>query len=106
MSSSSHPFALVVHLEVEEHNLQAFISEVSANAEASRLEPGCLRFDVLQDHSNKFKFMLYELYVDAAALAAHRETKHFFRWRDVAVPMLKGDRTRSTYDVISFTTKL
>lgn len=99
----SPPFVLVVHAEVQEIYLTAFLSEIKSNAENSRKEAGCLRFDILQDRENKFKFMLYEVYVDAEALDAHRKTAHFARWRDVAVPMLRGDRTRNTYDAVSFT---
>ena len=100
----TNPIALVVRCEVQLENLQAFIVEVCANAASSRKEPGCLRFDVLQKDTT---FVLYEQYRDNAALEAHRATPHFARWRDVAVPMLKGDRTRDVFDVISNTyTKL
>lgn len=42
-----------------------------------RAEPGCLRWDIWQDQSQADRFVLDELYVDAAAAAAHRETPHF-----------------------------
>lgn len=68
MLISSHPFGLIVHCEVQEHHLEAFLQEVCNNAENSRKEPGCLRFDVLQDAVDAKKFMLYEIYVNEAAL--------------------------------------
>ena len=43
-------------------------------------EPGCLRFDVLQDWEDENKFYYYEVYKDEAAMAAHRETPHFARY--------------------------
>jgi quinol monooxygenase YgiN len=42
-----------------------------------REEPGNLRWDVWQDRALADRFVIDELYVDAAAVAAHRETAHF-----------------------------
>lgn len=46
----------------------------------SRAEPGCLRYDLWRDKANAERFVLDELYVDDAAIAAHRETAHFRRY--------------------------
>ncbi|MDR4306635.1 antibiotic biosynthesis monooxygenase [Chelatococcus sambhunathii] len=43
----------------------------------SRAEPGNLRWDVWRDQADPARFVLDELYVDSAAVAAHRETPHF-----------------------------
>lgn len=43
----------------------------------SRAEAGCLRYDLWRDQTNAERFVLDELYVDDAAIAAHRETAHF-----------------------------
>lgn len=45
--------------------------------EASRAEPGNLRYDLWQDQAAPDSFVLDELYTDAAAVAAHRATPHF-----------------------------
>ncbi len=44
---------------------------------ASRAEPGNLRWDIWQDQADANRFVLDELYVNKAAVAAHRETPHF-----------------------------
>lgn len=46
-------------------------------APACRAEPGNLRWDVWRDPAEPACFVLDELYIDAAAVAAHRETPHF-----------------------------
>lgn len=51
-------------------------------AKPSRAEPGNLRWDVWQDQSNSDRYVLDELYVDEAALAAHRETPHFMNYAE------------------------
>jgi quinol monooxygenase YgiN len=43
----------------------------------SRAESGNLRWDIWQDQADPSRFVLDELYVDKAAVAAHRETPHF-----------------------------
>lgn len=42
-----------------------------------RAEPGNLRWDIWRDQGDANRFVLDELYVDSAAVAAHRETPHF-----------------------------
>ncbi|WP_144147338.1 putative quinol monooxygenase [Paraburkholderia sp. BCC1884] len=43
----------------------------------SRSEPGNLRYDLWQDIDNPRRFVLDEMYQDAAAVTAHRATPHF-----------------------------
>jgi quinol monooxygenase YgiN len=40
-------------------------------------EPGNIRWDIWRDQAEPTRFVLDELYVDDAAVAAHRETPHF-----------------------------
>jgi quinol monooxygenase YgiN len=46
-------------------------------APSCRAEPGNLRWDVWRDQSEPARFVLDELYIDNAAVAAHRQTPHF-----------------------------
>ncbi len=46
-------------------------------AGACRAEPGNLRWDVWRDQADPTRFVLDELYVDNAAVAAHRASPHF-----------------------------
>lgn len=45
--------------------------------EPSRAEPGNLRYDLWADPAQPGRFVLDELYVDHAAVDAHRSTPHF-----------------------------
>ncbi len=47
--------------------------------DASRAEPGCLRYDVARGDDDTSAFMLWEEYADRAALDAHYESEHFKR---------------------------
>ena len=50
---------------------------LAAMRQASRAEPGNLRYDLWRDRNNPERFVLDELYADEQALAAHRESAHF-----------------------------
>jgi (4S)-4-hydroxy-5-phosphonooxypentane-2,3-dione isomerase len=84
-------FSLVVQMEVRPGRREEFLAGMAANAEASvRDEPGCLRFDVCSVDGDENRFLLYELYRDAEAFAAHKASPHFAEWRTVAEQVLVG----------------
>ena len=43
-------------------------------------EPGCLKFDVVQDANDEDRIWLYEVYKDEAAFQAHTQTPHFIKF--------------------------
>ncbi|WP_322031255.1 putative quinol monooxygenase [Paraburkholderia sp. J76] len=47
----------------------------------TRKEPGNLRYDLLRRADGAPGFSLYEMYVDEAAVQAHRESAHFVAYR-------------------------
>ena len=69
---------LHVTVQVKPEHAAEFVAAVRYDAEHSEQdEPGCLRFDVMQDRDDANRFYFYEVYRDEAALAAHRDTPHF-----------------------------
>jgi autoinducer 2-degrading protein len=90
---------LIVHVDIAvlpEH-LDAFLAATQDNAEASRDEPGVLRFDVLTDRADPSHIVFVEIYRDDAAAAAHKDTAHYQRWRDAAEPMMARPRQATRY---------
>ena len=59
-----------------------------------RDEPGCFRFDILQDDSDTDRFHLYEVYADQAAIDAHREAPHYKKWRETVQDWFDGEPQR------------
>lgn len=78
--NSKPPLALIVAVEIEEQRTPAFLDAMAVDAAGSRKEPGCLKFDLLQDKSDPQKFYFYEMYADEEAMAAHKETPHYKAW--------------------------
>lgn len=78
----SAPIAVVVNVEVKEDRVEEFLQVMEFDAEESRKEEGCLRFDVLRDLADSNKFVFYEVYRDQAAIDFHKSTPHFQKWSD------------------------
>ena len=77
--------ALVVSLKVHQHKLEAFLAAIQHNADRTFSdEVGCRYFDVTQDREDPLHFIFYELYLDEAAVEAHRAAPHFAEWRKAA----------------------
>jgi (4S)-4-hydroxy-5-phosphonooxypentane-2,3-dione isomerase len=77
--------ALFVTLDVRPALRDRFLAAITAQGVASlEQEPGCLRFDICVDTADENRFLLYEVYEDEPALAAHTITPHFAAWRETA----------------------
>ena len=78
-------YAVVVSLKVKPEMREKFLAAALDDCTCSRRdEPGCLRFDVLQDNTDPNKFFFYEVYEDEKAVEAHRAAPHYATWRAAA----------------------
>ncbi|KAL7483455.1 hypothetical protein ACHAW6_009125 [Cyclotella cf. meneghiniana] len=76
------PICILVEAEIKEDRMEEFLEMIEKNAVASRQEPGCIRFDVLQSEDAPNKFFFYEVYQDADAIAHHKTQPHYLAWGD------------------------
>ena len=60
--------------------------------------------DVIREVASPTKFLLVEVYRDAAAPAAHKETAHYKAWRETVEPMMASPRTSVKYGEVFPTT--
>ena len=87
--------ATFVTIQIKPGFRDRFVEAVFQDGQgAVRDEPGCFRFDVLQDDSDPNRLHLYEVYADQAALEAHREAPHYKKWVSTVADWFDGDRTR------------
>ena len=91
---------LIVHVRVhvKPGAADAFIAATRENARHSRLETGILRFDLLRDTADPDRFLLVEIYRDAAATLAHKETPHYLTWRDAVADLMAEPRTSEKFE--------
>jgi autoinducer 2-degrading protein len=77
--------AIWVKVRVKADQKQRFLKAIEEDALGSeRDEPGCLRFNVLQDEKDENVYYFFEVYKDAAALEEHRKAPHYATWRAAA----------------------
>ncbi len=86
-----------VYIHVKPDQLDAFKAATLENARNSVQDPGCARFDVLQQEDDPTRFVLFEVYRSPEGMAAHRESAHYKKWAEVAPPMMQSERTRQRY---------
>ena len=82
-----------VHVHVKPESVEAFKQATLDNARHSVKELGIARFDVVQQQDDPARFVLVEVYRDAQAPAAHKETAHYAQWRDAVASMMAEPRS-------------
>mmetsp|Transcript_18553 Transcript_18553/g.43999 ORF Transcript_18553/g.43999 Transcript_18553/m.43999 type:complete len:146 (+) Transcript_18553:53-490(+) len=78
--SAGKPISIIVEADIKPERMDEFLALIQKNAEGSRKEPGCQRFDVLRSQDDPNKFFFYEIYDDADAVAHHKAQPHFDLW--------------------------
>ena len=75
-------YVILIPVQIKPGFRERFIELLGGNALAApREEPGCIRFDVIQDASDRDRVWFYEVYTDEEAFKAHQRSPHFLAWR-------------------------
>jgi len=91
-------YILHVYLHVKPDQIEAFKAATLENAiKSTSNEPGCARFDVMQQADDPTRFVFEEVYRSSEDAAKHKESKHYNHWRETAEPLLAEPRTRQIY---------
>ena len=91
-------FIALVKLQVKPELNDEFKTAILKNAELSvQRDPGCVRFDVLQQEDDPTRWFLYEVYEKEQAWVDHRAAAHFLAFKEV------GDRAILTREVTKLT---
>jgi len=76
--------AVFISMHIREGGREELLRAIRTQAARSlEREAGCVRFDVAVDENDPDHVLLYEVYADAEAMAAHRTTPHFVEWSAV-----------------------
>ena len=82
---------LVVELEIESSQLDAFKAAIKENGEtAVRVEPGCRSFSAVFEKDDPTRVRLFEVYDSADAFKSHLETAHFKKYAATTKDMVKS----------------
>ena len=67
-----------VPIQIKEGFKEQFVAGIKENAShAQNDEPGCLRFNVIQDANDINRIWVYEVYKDEEAFKAHQQSPHY-----------------------------
>ncbi len=76
-------YVIIAPIQIKEGCKDQFMEAIIEDAKGSvNDEPGCLRFDVIQDAGDENRIWLYEVYQDEDAFHAHTQAPHFIKFRD------------------------
>src|SRR5512132_3684865 len=91
-------FIVLVKVQVKPELLADFKDAILRNAQLSvQRDPGCVRFDVLQQEDDPTRWFFYEVYEKEQAWVDHRAAAHFLALKEV------GDRAILTREVTKLT---
>ena len=89
-----------VNVFVKEEYIRDFIAATVENHENTIKEPGNLRFDVLRHNGEPTRFLLYEVYESEDAVAEHKKTSHYLKWRETVADWMAKPREGVSYSVV------
>ena len=71
-------YVVIVPIQIEQGHRDEFLEALMVDAKgANNDEPGCLRFDAVQDADDDHRIWLYEVYKDEAAFQDHLKAPQF-----------------------------
>lgn len=71
-------------IKVKPAHLAEFVTHVTRHAARSLREPGCVRYDVLQDADDPATICLYEVFLDETHLHVHHAQDYYREWMAVS----------------------
>jgi quinol monooxygenase YgiN len=82
---------------------EAALEPMRRMVDATRAEPGCIRYAFSFDLQDDHVIRIFEVFRDTEALAAHRASPHMATWRAELPALGIGDRQMWQYEVSSAT---
>jgi autoinducer 2-degrading protein len=75
-------YVIFNRIKVKKEHLDEFLAGIREHARNSNSEPGCVRYDVLQDMDDPTFVFLYEAFTDEAAFRQHQTHDYYKRWME------------------------
>ncbi|MGE3302208.1 MAG: putative quinol monooxygenase [Hyphomonadaceae bacterium] len=80
-------------------NVEKARAPMETMVRTTRQEPGCRVYDFAWDLLEPGKLNIFEIYDDAAAVAAHRNSAHMAAWRALGAELGVGGRDMAEYEI-------
>lgn len=92
------PIGVYLRIECEQRQAERLLCALDELQQATRREAGNLRFDILQSSNQPGTFLLIEEFVNEAAIASHRTSSHFRRFKEATASLA---RVADRYTLVS-----
>lgn len=79
-------YTVVGFTKVLPEHIDDYIVNMRVCAEATNKEPGCVRYEVMQDVEDPTLMLLFQVFADEAAYQAHQEAEHHKVWIEKSRP--------------------
>ena len=73
---SNTPLTIVANITAKQDKIEMVKTELQKLIEPTRVEQGCLSYDLHQDNENPAHFVFYETWQSEDALQKHLESEH------------------------------
>ena len=93
-----------VDLVIVPSEMPKFLEAIRENGANAVKEPGCRMFNIAVQQSNPNHVFLFEVYDNAAALDAHRQTPHFKKFAETTKSMV-ADRSVHALSAVAMNSK-
>lgn len=90
-----------VYIHILPGKADKFIEATVANHAGTRMEPGNVRFDFIRQEDDPDRFMLYEVFESEQAVADHKLTAHYLKWRDDVKDLMAEQRYGVKHSIIA-----
>jgi len=94
VAESGPLLVMAVDYDVVPGQIDAFLAALKENGAASVKEPGCRELNVAVSQKDPNHVFIFEVYDDAAAAQAHRETEHFKKYAAATKDMVAKREVR------------
>jgi quinol monooxygenase YgiN len=98
--SACQAYVRVAEIEIDPVRREAFCTALRDEIEASvRIEPGVLALYAVSDKDDPAHIVVFEIYADVAAYAAHLNTPHFLAYKEATADMVTSLKLTETVPI-------
>jgi (4S)-4-hydroxy-5-phosphonooxypentane-2,3-dione isomerase len=85
-------YSLGITVHIKPEHIKEFIEISREVLVMSRIEPGCLWFDLVHSEKEKGMFLFYQAYENEADFQAHLSQTYVRKWLEKTQPLMRGER--------------
>jgi (4S)-4-hydroxy-5-phosphonooxypentane-2,3-dione isomerase len=104
LAQPARPYVNAVDVDIVPGQIDNYLDALQENGAASVHEPGCRDFIITVSQKDSNHVFIFEVYDDAAAFEAHRQTDHFKKYAATSKDMI-AKRDAHPLSLINLNTK-